>query len=50
MTLQAVDALGADSAPTAILDRVSLVLDAFDGPGGGGLGDLLGGLLGGGKK
>ena len=33
MTLQAVDALGADSAPTAILDRVSLVLDAFDGPG-----------------
>ncbi|MDI9915123.1 IclR family transcriptional regulator [Rhodococcus sp. IEGM 1379] len=33
MTLQSVDTLGSDSAPTAILDRVSLVLDAFEGPG-----------------
>lgn len=33
MTLQSVDTLGSDSAPTAVLDRVSVVLDAFEGPG-----------------
>ena len=32
MKLESVD-LGVDSTPTAVLDRVSLVLDTFDGPG-----------------